>query len=168
MEILKNFGVDYRLLIAQIINFLIVFYILRRFFLKPIIDVLKKRKQTIEEGLKNAERSKRALEEALVKEKEILKRAQKEAQALLQDTKKQSGDIIKRAKEHAQDQADRILKEAKEDIAQEIKNTEKNLSIYVSRLAVQLLERSTRDLFGEREQEEILSKAVKKLKEKKN
>lgn len=168
MEILKNFGVDYRLLIAQIINFLIIFYILRRFFLKPIMDVLKNRKQTIEEGLRNAEEGKKALENALIEEKKILTRAQKEAQIFIQDAKKQSDGIIKKAEQHAENQADRILKEAKEDISLEIKNTEKKLSVYVTRLAMQLLERSTSDLFGEKEQEEILSKAVKKLREKKN
>lgn len=168
MEILKNFGIDPYLLVAQIINFLIVFYVLKRFFLKPIMDVLKNRKQTIQEGLKNAEVGKRALEEALIEERKILKIAQKEAQILIEDAKKQSDGIIKRAEEHAKDQADRILKEAKEDIAQEVKITEKNLSVYVSRLAMQLLEKSTSDLFGEREQEEILSRAVRKLKEKKN
>ena len=55
MEIIKNFGIDPLLLIAQIVNFLIIFYILKRFALKPILDILKKRENTIKEGLREAE-----------------------------------------------------------------------------------------------------------------
>lgn len=168
MEIFKNFGIDPILLGAQIVNFLIIFFILKRFMLKPVMNVLKNRQTTIQTGLKNAEEGKKILEEALNEEKKILKKAQLESQKLIKEAKTQGEEIVKKSEESAKNQADRILKEAKEDITQEIKSAEKNLSIYVSKLAVQFLEKSVSDLFGQKEQEEILTKAMKKLKEKQN
>ena len=55
MEILENFGVNPVLLAAQIVNFIIVLFILKKFLYKPILDLLKKRQFTIKEGLKQAE-----------------------------------------------------------------------------------------------------------------
>ena len=57
MEIIKNFGVEPVLLVAQIINFLIILFILKKFLYKPVLDTLKKREDSIKEGLKQAEES---------------------------------------------------------------------------------------------------------------
>jgi F-type H+-transporting ATPase subunit b len=55
MEILKTFGFDPILLGAQIINFLIIFYLLKRFLYKPVLGMLKTREDKIKEGIKQAE-----------------------------------------------------------------------------------------------------------------
>ena len=55
MEILENFGLNPMLLIAQIVNFLIVLFILKKFLYKPVLEMLKKRQTTIKDGLKQAE-----------------------------------------------------------------------------------------------------------------
>ena len=53
MEILKTFGVDPIFLGAQIVNFLIIFYLLKRFLYKPVLGCLKTGRQN--QGLKQAE-----------------------------------------------------------------------------------------------------------------
>jgi len=52
MEILKEFGIQPTLLLAQIVNFLIILFVLKKFFYKPIIKVLDARKKRIEVSLK--------------------------------------------------------------------------------------------------------------------
>src|SRR5437870_10658982 len=59
MEILKNFGFEPILFIAQIVNFVIIYLILKKFLYKPVLKLLKDRKQTIAGGLKQAEESAR-------------------------------------------------------------------------------------------------------------
>jgi len=57
-EILNNLGVDWKLLLAQVVNFFILFLILNRFVYKPIVNILRKRRDDIEKGIeftKNAE-----------------------------------------------------------------------------------------------------------------
>ena len=73
MEIINNFGLDPLLLGAQIVNFLIIFFILKRFAYKPVLDILKKREDSIKEGLRQAEEGKKILDEALEEEKKMLK-----------------------------------------------------------------------------------------------
>ncbi|MBU2632677.1 F0F1 ATP synthase subunit B, partial [Patescibacteria group bacterium] len=49
MEIVKQFGLDPVLLVAQIVNFLILLFILKKLLYKPVLELLKKREDTIKE-----------------------------------------------------------------------------------------------------------------------
>ncbi|OGH23747.1 MAG: hypothetical protein A2958_03270 [Candidatus Levybacteria bacterium RIFCSPLOWO2_01_FULL_38_13] len=164
MEIIKNFGIDPLLLIAQIVNFLIIFYILKRFALKPILDILKKRENTIKEGLREAEEGKKVLEEAYIKEKEILKKAQSRSEKIIEDTQIQALEIIKGAEEKTKKQTELMLISAKEQMEKESKETEKRIAMRVSDMALDFLEKSLKNLFGEKEQKQLMQIAIKKIK----
>ncbi len=166
MEIFKNFGVDLVLLSAQIVNFLIVLYILKRFFYKKILDVLKKRQETIKEGLKQAEESRLLLEKTVVKEKDVLKRAQLEAKKLLEETRKQSEQILTATEAKAKIQAQKVLEDAKKQIVLETKEAQRVLSMQISGLAIELLQKSTVQIFSKEDQEDIIKNAIQKIRKK--
>jgi F-type H+-transporting ATPase subunit b len=166
MNLLHQFGVNYILLAAQIINFLIVLWILKKFLYKPVLDTLKNRRETIAKGLKDAEDARLMYEKAEEREKEILRKAQAEAKKLLEEAKKQHVEMLQKASEDAKSQADTILKEAREQIAFEAKETEKRLSGHISQLAVQFLQKSLENAFTDKEQEVIMAQAMKSLKTK--
>lgn len=50
-ELLHNFGVDWKLLLAQAVNFGVLLFILWRFAYRPILNMLKERREGIERGL---------------------------------------------------------------------------------------------------------------------
>jgi len=164
MDILKNFGVDPVMVGAQIINFLIIFYLLKKFLYKPVLGMLKKREDKIQEGLKQAEESRLLLEKTLEEEKKVLGKAQDEAKRIIEQSRSQAIEISQRIEEDTKKQADRIILEAKEQIDQESKATEQRLSEKVSLLAESLLTKSLEGFFGEKEQKEIAAKAAKKIK----
>lgn len=166
MEVLREFGVDWRLLLAQVINFLIIFYVLKRYAYKPILAMLKKREQIIKESLEQAEEARRLLEQSEQKEKEILHKAQAEAKKLLAEAQKERDLFLEESKEITQKQVERMLKEAREQIAFESKETEKRLSAHVNELAIHFLQKSISDLFNEQDQELIMKNALKKIREK--
>ena len=62
MDIFGQLGINGAFLLAQIINFLILFYLLRRFLLKPVMNMLDARRQRIEDGMKAADRARQAAE----------------------------------------------------------------------------------------------------------
>src|ERR1035437_2709692 len=90
MEILKNFGFDPILLVAQIVNFLIILFLLKKFLYKPVLDMLKKRKDDIEKGVKDAEEGRLTLEKALEEEKKILRIAQEQSKKIIDDAGNQA------------------------------------------------------------------------------
>ena len=148
MDIINSFGINPVLLIAQIVNFLILLYILKRFAYKPILKLLKERQAKIAESINNTKASEEALEKAIEKEREILKKAQKQAQEIVNEAKKQ---------------ANRILEDAKKEIQRESQETQKKLEAYTTKLAITILEKSLKDLLDEKDQEKVIEKALKKI-----
>lgn len=168
MEILGEFGINPILLVAQIVNFLIIFYIVKRFALKPILALLKKRENTIKEGLQQAQESVERLEKAQEKERVLLKKAQTDAKGLLSDANKQAEEMIAVTEEKTRVQVEKILLEAREQITQETKEAEKRLSAQVTAAAVTIVQKSLAEFFSGKEQNEVVEKAIKELKKKTN
>ncbi|SRR6266403_3294614 len=163
MDVLHNFDIEWQLLLAQIINFLIIFYLLKRFLYKPIFAVLKKRADAIKEGIEKAEEGKKALDQALLKEKKIIKEAQDTARKIIADAREQSTTLAKEIEDRAKKQTDRMIEEAKVQIAREAKSAEQQLNKHVAELSIEMLKKSLGSVFGEKEQSEVVSKAVKTL-----
>ncbi len=100
-EFIKNFGIDWKLLFAQVVNFSILLFLLKRFVYKPVLEILKKRKQKIEEGLQFAKDAEFEMKRTEELREEVLRGAQKNALG-----------IVSEAEEVAQQRKEEILKEA--------------------------------------------------------
>ncbi|CAN5210808.1 F0F1 ATP synthase subunit B [soil metagenome] len=164
MEVLGKFGINPVLLVAQIVNFLIILFVIKKYALKPILQMLKNREKTITEGLQQAEEARKLLEETSEKERDILRKAQTEAKQLLDEAKKHREDVLHEAEMKTKAQTDKMLLEAKEQITIETRNAEKRLSGHISELAITLLEKSSQELFTGKEQNLVVDRAIKTLK----
>ncbi|MCL4387485.1 F0F1 ATP synthase subunit B [Patescibacteria group bacterium] len=164
MEILKDFGIEPILLGAQVVNFLIILYVLKRFLYKPVMDMIKKREDTIKEGLQQAEKAKITLEKSLEEESKILKKAQDQAKKIIEEAKAQSSIMKQELEETAKQRADKILSDAQIQISQDTKDAEKRLVERINDLAINMLAKSAKELFDEKEEKAIISKALKKIK----
>lgn len=83
MEALANLGIDGKLLLAQVVNFFILFFVLKKFAYRPMLAMMDERSKKIEKGLKDADRAEKRLKEIEEKEKEVLASARDEAKKLL-------------------------------------------------------------------------------------
>ncbi len=102
MEILENFGVQPTLLIGQIVNFLIILFLLKKFFYGKILSALEERKKRIEESLINADTIELKLKETEEKSAKIIEDAQAQAQEIIKEAKAQAQEIAKNASLDAQ------------------------------------------------------------------
>lgn len=100
-ELLHQFGVNWKLLFAQAINFFILLIVLKKFAYGPILQILKERKKKIEEGLLAAEESQKKLGEA-----------EKEKEGILSEARKESLGIIQKSETTAKEKESQILTEA--------------------------------------------------------
>lgn len=89
-ELVKTFHIDWKLLIAQIINFGIVLGVLWYFALKPLMKVMNKRNEDIEQSLKNAEEIEKKLKAAGETKEQMITEAKKESQVILENTNKEA------------------------------------------------------------------------------
>lgn len=164
MEILKEFGINPVLLIAQIINFLIILYVLKRFLYKPVLTTLQNRQKQIKTSLDQVEEARQLLEKASDREKEMLKRAQTEAKKMLEETLTQKNQIIAEAETAAKDQTKKIISDAKKQIELETKEAQRKLTIEASGMVVEFLQKSIAQIFNEEDQQKVIKKALEKIK----
>lgn len=164
MEILKNFGFDPVMLAAQIVNFLIILFLLKRFLYKPLLDMLQKRQDAIKEGVRQAKEAQEMLEKTLEQEKAILIKAQTEARSIVEDAKLQAQEVSSEIEANTKKQTEKMLEEAKLQIEQESKQMEQRLSEKVSTLALDMLSKSLEGLLSEKEQKQIVGKAMQQIK----
>ncbi len=164
MDIIKNFGVNPIFLGAQIVNFLIVFFILKKFLYKPILELLNKRRLTIQEGIQQAEEARKKLEKVVIEEKNILRLAQLQAKKVIEDAKQESIEVTLKMSEETKKQIEKILKDAREQITRESLVAEKRLAVQTSKLAVSFLEKALSEFFSAKEQKEVVSSVLRKIK----
>lgn len=106
MDVLNAFGIDYRVLVAQLLNFAILFFVLHRFGYKPILQFLDERRKRIEGGVSMAAEAKIKLNEAL-----------EDTKAIIVDAKKEATGILAKADELARKQSEEAITKTKEEIA---------------------------------------------------
>ncbi len=102
---MEKLGVELPLLITQIINFVIMIFVLTKLLYKPILKGLEKRRQKIEEGLKLTETVKIEEEHLQKRREEMVKEARIEARAILEEAKKA-----------AKDASDEIINQGKQEV----------------------------------------------------
>src|ERR1044071_5702576 len=92
----QQFGFDLWIFLSQVISFVIVALLLKRFAYKPILGVLEERRQRIAEGLLNADKIKQQLAEAEQRNQEILAKGNSEAQKMIDEARTSSAIIAER------------------------------------------------------------------------
>lgn len=163
MEILEKLGFDPVLLVAQIVNFLIILFLLKRFLYKPILKIIKDREEKIVEGLKQAEQAEKTLTQASEKESKILSKAKADATLIIEDAKKEALELTKNIQDNSRAETERIIKEARAQIEQESKEAEERLSKHTAMLAGQILEKALEKELSANEKKKILQNVVKKI-----
>jgi F-type H+-transporting ATPase subunit b len=88
-------------MIYQAILFTVLVFVLKRFFLKKIVNVMEKRRKSIEEQLKLAESYKAEAERKLLEQQDLLELAEHEARHLVSKSRQDAAQIIKAAKKEA-------------------------------------------------------------------
>lgn len=164
MEIIKNFGLNPVLLVAQIINFLIVLFILKKLLYKPVLDMLKKRQGVIKEGLKQAEEARLKLERVVIEEKNILRQAQLQSKKIIEDAKQESLEIARKINDDTKKQTEKLLIDTREQIERETAEVEKKLALNTTEIAKSVLEKTLEDFFSTKEKNQVIEKVLRKIK----
>jgi len=109
---MQSIGIDWKILVPQIVNFLVLLVILRILLYKPILKMLSDRKSNIENSLRLAEKNKKEAEELEIKNQEKIKLVKLEALKIIEDSKNTIQAESKILKEKATTEAAEIIKKA--------------------------------------------------------
>jgi F-type H+-transporting ATPase subunit b len=160
---MEQLGIEPKLLLAQIVNFLIIVFVLTKVLYKPVLAMLEKRRKEIAEGLAISERMHREEEKFQEKKAAMLDVARKEAKALIEEAKKRATDVEKDLVEKAHKQASEIVEKGKIEVARERTSMEKSLRTESINLAVVMAQKLLHGILSEDMQHKLVSTHLKDL-----
>jgi F-type H+-transporting ATPase subunit b len=117
--LLSTFHIDVSLLVAQAVNFVLVFAALYFIAVKPLRALIASRTEEITKGLTDAEENKVLLEASKAEHKAMIVAAQKEAQSIIEAAKKAARDEGATLIEQAHDASAELLARSKAELANE-------------------------------------------------
>jgi F-type H+-transporting ATPase subunit b len=136
MEFFNAFGVDWFKLLAQIINFLVVLYLINRFGFKPLLRLMDERAARIKKGLEDAEAAARDRSLAQAEREAAVAEARKEAQAMIARANKIAEDTRAEILGEARTEAGKLVERARQEITAEKDKAMAELRSQVADLAL--------------------------------
>ena len=162
-ELLANLGIDGKLLIAQLINFAILLFVLKKFLYKPILDFLDKRKKLIQEGLENAEKIDEKLEAISEKEDRTLTKARSKAKVIIDDAKGTGTDEAAKIVTAAEERVEKMVADAQQKIDAERESMLKEAREQLGELVIAATKKVVTTSTSDSVDKSIVDSAVKKL-----
>jgi F-type H+-transporting ATPase subunit b len=140
-QITQAFGINLPAILAQILSFSIVAWVLWKFAFKPVIATLDERQQKIEAGLKYTEEMQAKLAAAQQESAAIVKKANVEASRIVDDARKSAKDFLDKQTQEASAKASDLLAKAQQAIELEHKKMLADARTEIARLVVTTTER---------------------------
>ncbi|MDF1498412.1 MAG: F0F1 ATP synthase subunit B [Patescibacteria group bacterium] len=163
-EIFAQLGLDYKLLIAQVVNFVLLLVILQRLAYKPVLKMLNDRTEKIDKSLKQA----RKIEEELKNTEETklseMKKAKQEYQKIIKDAQELSEKKSEESIEKTRIKTQEIVENAKIEIRNEKEKSIKEAKKEIADISILIASKIIGNNFNEKEQREMVNNMLSKLK----
>jgi len=152
---------DFGLLFWMTLIFAIVFFILAKFGFPMITGMVKKRSESIEKSLKEAEAARNEVKKLACEQKMLIDQARKEQARILNEAATAGDKIIADAREQARVQTAAMIEQAREDIRIETETARRQLADEVTNLSVEVAEKLLRGHLNSTErQSELIDRMI--------
>jgi len=144
MEKLIN-DFSFGLFFWQMILFLLLLFLLKKFAWKPILDALNSREEGIQNALDEADKARQEMVDLKSSNDKILKEARAERDGLLKDARMIKDKMITEAKDEAKAQSNKIIEQAKQSIENEKLAAITELKNQMAELSIGIAEKILKD-----------------------
>ena len=120
----------------QLLIFVFLVLLLKKFAWKPILDTVNERESSIKEAMNKAEAAKKEMASIQEDNQKILKEARAEREALLKEARTNGAEILAQAKTDAQAEAYKVIAQAQETIQNEKRAAINQLKNQVAQIAL--------------------------------
>lgn len=162
-DVLGSLGVNWKLFLAQLINFGIILFVLWKWAFGPIVNALEKRRKTVEAGLEDAKAAAAARQNAERDADATIGAARREAQRVLEEARAAADKIKGEAKTAAQKEVAAVVAEGKNVLAQEKEKMFQAAKTDIAELAVATAAKALGETIDEKAQRAALDSAVKRI-----
>jgi F-type H+-transporting ATPase subunit b len=138
----------------QLLIFVGLILILKKFAWKPILDTLNERENSIKESLESAQKAKDEFSKIKADNDKIISDAKKERDSIISDAKKTGREIIEESKNSAKLESEKIIENARESITKEKDLILKDLKFQVVDISVEIASKILKKEFNEKQKQD--------------
>lgn len=150
-------------LVAQVLSFLVLFYILRRFAWNPLMNMMEERRNFIETNIAQAEQERQQAEQIKREYQEEMRKARQEAQVVIAKATKLSEERSAEILAGAHEEAEKIKKSALADIERERDLAIAQVKAQVADLSVSVAEKIIRKNLDAKSQEDLIEQFIQEV-----
>lgn len=161
MELLDKLGIDWRLLIAQLVNFLILVFVLYKFLYKPVLNLLDNRKEKIEKGLRDAEKLGEELEKTKELQRKEIQKAREEGRVMIEEAQAAAERAGQEIKIKAKTEVEKLIGAAKTQIIQEKEKMLQEIKNQTATLVIAAVEKVVGKNFDNKMQQKLIEDGIK-------
>jgi F-type H+-transporting ATPase subunit b len=132
------------LFVWTLVAFLAVFFILRKFAWKPILNALSERETGIADSIASAERLKKEMSQMQAENEKIMADAREKRSQILKEAKEEYERIIGKTKDDTKAIADKMMADAQQQIQQQKMAALTEVKNEIGKLAVEVAEKVLR------------------------
>lgn len=151
---------EFGLFFWQVLIFVGLILLLKKFAWKPILDAVNEREEGIKNALESAENARKEMQELQADNQRILNEARAERDAMLKEAREMKEKMVADAKTEAQVQGQKMIDQAKAAIDSEKNAAMAELKLQVSSLSLSIAEKLLKD---ELSNTEAQTKLVEKM-----
>lgn len=163
LNIMEKLGINSLEIAAQIANIAILLFVFKKFLYKPILKVLEKRQQSIEDNIRLQEQLEARLEALDEKERQMVKRAKVEADKIAEDVRTEAKTSANLLLVAARDEASSIRKQTREELKRELESQRQKLEDMMAKKAAEVANDAIGKLLGEKTRRLLTEKQVSKF-----
>lgn len=161
--IFNDFGIQPILLAAQVVNFLVLLFLLKRFLYKPILKVLDDRKNRIQQSLKDIAEIERKLQQTTEAQEQILAKAAKDAQEIIGLATKSAEQIIQEAHQKAANDTEILVENTRQSLLAEKDKLSQEVRSEAANLIALGFEKITGKVLTKKDQEDLVKTSIKDI-----
>jgi len=144
----------------QVLIFVGLIFLLKKFAWKPILDAVNDREEGIKNALLSAENARKEMQNLQADNQRILQEARLERDSMLKEAREMKEKIVADAKNEAQTQGQKMIEQAKAAIESEKNAAMNELKLQVSTLSLSIAEKVLKDELSNKEAQ---TKLVEKM-----
>ncbi|MDG1793700.1 MAG: F0F1 ATP synthase subunit B [Flavobacteriaceae bacterium] len=146
----------------QLLLFVGLVLLLKKFAWKPILDAVETRESDIKDAISAAEDAKKDMENLQADNQKLLKEARAEREAMLKEARELKNTMIESAKTEAKDEANKLVANAQAAIESEKKAAIADLKSVVAELSISIAEIVVREELSDKSKQEKLVESMLK------
>lgn len=163
-DIFTALGIDWRLLILQIVAFLILVWLLGKFVYPLLMKSVDERQKNIEEAASAAKKAQESAAESEAETAELLTQARKEAAEIVATAKLEASDIAATSEAKAKSTAEKIVADAHAQMTKDIDKARRELHDETLELIALATEKIVRKKLDKKADEALITEVLKEAK----